>query len=420
MKMAFNKFPEVLMIDGTYCVNKLRMPLYSFLIMDSNGHGRIAAYCFVSNEKKATLESVIQTFANSYDTKRINTVIIDKDFNEIAAVKAVLPNVTIQICRFHVLQAMQRELRKMKGTQEDKSRCMKILQEIVYTRSEESFLEKEAELKTIASTEFMDYYVRCWSLCKQYWAAYMLLPNVNLGNFTNNRLESHNQKIKMILDRHLSLAEAVDGLLRMQDSIYSKDNYYAFEQSMKVTYKLGDNDEILKEISALCTPYSAAIIREELIEARRHTEQHSSASCQCVIKTSMLLPCKHLFSYRLRRNEQLFHHSDVACRWLKNTNSSRLINVESVTKHVTSEESQFILSKTEKYNKAMMTMKNIADFMSYAGMKEFNEKLEMLNILFKMWSSGSQALILEQENKFHCDVEPVLNERVESLFPTSV
>ena len=96
----------MLMIDGTYCINKLRMPLYTSLIMDANRHGRIAAYCFVSNEEKLTVESVIQTFAKFNDISHVKTVIVDKDFNEITAVNAVLPTAKIQICRFHVLQAM--------------------------------------------------------------------------------------------------------------------------------------------------------------------------------------------------------------------------------------------------------------------------------------------------------------------------
>ena len=36
----YEKFPEVIMIDGTYNVNASRMPLYSFTIEDGNGHGR--------------------------------------------------------------------------------------------------------------------------------------------------------------------------------------------------------------------------------------------------------------------------------------------------------------------------------------------------------------------------------------------
>ena len=39
MQEAFDLFLEVLMIDGTYRVNKLRMPLCIFMVEDSNGNG---------------------------------------------------------------------------------------------------------------------------------------------------------------------------------------------------------------------------------------------------------------------------------------------------------------------------------------------------------------------------------------------
>ena len=36
----YDRFPEVVMIDGTCNVNASRMPLYSFMIEDGNDHGR--------------------------------------------------------------------------------------------------------------------------------------------------------------------------------------------------------------------------------------------------------------------------------------------------------------------------------------------------------------------------------------------
>ena len=52
MKELYRKFPEVLFIDGTYSVNKLRFPLYTVLVEDGNGNGRVVGYCFVSDESK--------------------------------------------------------------------------------------------------------------------------------------------------------------------------------------------------------------------------------------------------------------------------------------------------------------------------------------------------------------------------------
>ncbi len=395
MKAAVDKYPEILMIDGTYCINKLRMPLYTFLVMDSNGHGRTGAYCFVSDEKKATIETIIRTFAEVNDTSKIKTVITDKDFNEIAAIKAILPSVKVQICRFHVLQALQREIRKMKGSQDDRNGCMGVLKELVYTRSEENFTVKEHELKSKASPEFYEYYLRCWASCKQSWAAHLLNDNINLGTFSNNRLESHNQKIKMVLDRHTSLADAVSGLLRLNDNVSSLDEQIAFKQNMKLTYRIGDNDAVLEDINATCTLYVASLIREELLEARKRQDELARDNCDCIIKKTMMIPCKHLFANRLRKNQTVFHSTDVADRWLKTYSGKSNSKNRIESRATVSNDNLAPLSKTEKYKEAMTVCKNLADFLSYLGTRELREKLDSLNMLLGIWMSGKHALVVQ-------------------------
>ena len=46
MKELYSLYPEVF-VDGTYRVNKLRLPLYIFMVEDSHGTGQPVAYCFV-------------------------------------------------------------------------------------------------------------------------------------------------------------------------------------------------------------------------------------------------------------------------------------------------------------------------------------------------------------------------------------
>ena len=43
MKLNFASYPEVLMIDATYKLNDLRMPLYLMMIVDGNGQSKIIA-----------------------------------------------------------------------------------------------------------------------------------------------------------------------------------------------------------------------------------------------------------------------------------------------------------------------------------------------------------------------------------------
>lgn len=50
MKSSFASYPEVLMIDATYKLNELRMPLYLMIVLDSNGQSEIVAVFLTSVE----------------------------------------------------------------------------------------------------------------------------------------------------------------------------------------------------------------------------------------------------------------------------------------------------------------------------------------------------------------------------------
>ena len=55
------------------------MPLYIFLVEDSNGKGRVVGYSFLSNETKDTLENLNSALGKIHDLDLVKTVIIDKD-----------------------------------------------------------------------------------------------------------------------------------------------------------------------------------------------------------------------------------------------------------------------------------------------------------------------------------------------------
>ena len=49
MTSLYSTFPEVLLLDATYCVNNLRMPLFVFICIDGNGEGGVVGYAIVSD-----------------------------------------------------------------------------------------------------------------------------------------------------------------------------------------------------------------------------------------------------------------------------------------------------------------------------------------------------------------------------------
>ena len=46
----FEKFPEIVFIDGTYNVNSHGMPLYCIMVEDGHGHGRVVFYAATTEE----------------------------------------------------------------------------------------------------------------------------------------------------------------------------------------------------------------------------------------------------------------------------------------------------------------------------------------------------------------------------------
>ena len=55
MMEVFAKFPEVLLVDATYKVNRRDMPLYSIVIIDGNMENQSVCFFLVSKEDEATL-----------------------------------------------------------------------------------------------------------------------------------------------------------------------------------------------------------------------------------------------------------------------------------------------------------------------------------------------------------------------------
>lgn len=51
-RRAFKAFPEVLVLDATYRTNKVKMPLFVFVVQNGLGISHIVAYAFVSFEQQ--------------------------------------------------------------------------------------------------------------------------------------------------------------------------------------------------------------------------------------------------------------------------------------------------------------------------------------------------------------------------------
>jgi len=96
----------VLLMDGTYRINKYRMPLYTLAIVDNEGHGQPVAHAVIARKDTEHLQQFLETVKEWFGTVSPDVFVVDKDYAEINAIKVVFPDAAVHLCRFHVLKAL--------------------------------------------------------------------------------------------------------------------------------------------------------------------------------------------------------------------------------------------------------------------------------------------------------------------------
>ena len=59
IKNLFHKFSEILVVDATYNVNGVGIPLYCLMVEDGFGHGRVVCYAVTTEEH---LQKIVHSF----------------------------------------------------------------------------------------------------------------------------------------------------------------------------------------------------------------------------------------------------------------------------------------------------------------------------------------------------------------------
>ena len=193
------------MVDGACKISSINQSI-----------NQIVAYAVVSNEMGDTVTKLLEVFVshNIAVKEKIETVMIDKDFAEMKAIKAVLPGANILICKFHVLRAIQRAMKDFSSTERDS--VLAIIRKMMMCSSEEQYIELQIELQ-MDSPRFMVYFIKNWDTCKESWAGHFVRQHITFGNLTNNFVESHNKKIKFVVGSDTSIPDMFENLIKLDE-----------------------------------------------------------------------------------------------------------------------------------------------------------------------------------------------------------
>ncbi|XP_045028527.1 uncharacterized protein LOC116920635 [Daphnia magna] len=102
----YQRYGEVLQLDGTHSVTNTPMPLYTLIVKDNYGVGQPVAFFFKREETGATMAIGLKQFCENNDNFITQVFLTDKDSAEISAIKCHFPNSKHRLCHFHALRAL--------------------------------------------------------------------------------------------------------------------------------------------------------------------------------------------------------------------------------------------------------------------------------------------------------------------------
>ena len=175
MQTVYRLFPELLMIDATYKLTELRMPLFVFLAVDGNGNSEIVAIHLITEESEVALQKLAAIFKRHNEAWIHTKVIItDKDLAERAVFAKEFPAAALQLCLFHTLRTFKGEftVEKMGITSGERDLLLELLSKMSYAKSEPEYIEAYKDFKAVGVQPAIEYFEKNWHSIRKQWAAF--------------------------------------------------------------------------------------------------------------------------------------------------------------------------------------------------------------------------------------------------------
>ena len=421
--MCTFRFPELLVVDGTYRVNRRQFPLYSVMVKDGNGNGQAIAQALLVDEKRPTLESFFSQVHKSVEFS-VKTVLVDKDFNEITVLQKLWPDAEVLLCRFHVLKALRQNITSTNMPTSVAETVKTVLQRLVYAHTEGTYKECRKSLQEVAPETYWNYFVSNWDSCKEKWAYYITKTTQNYDTLTTNFVESRHNVLKHTLKPLDSLAECLKKVISCQLGQEAAALQKNHDHNLKQHYRVGETGPLKQQIRALLTPLAAQLTVRELDSSLRATRwtceekgdvvdvitdsgvytvsnrvtpDGNVPSCSCSFSASQLLPCRHIFKVASRCWDVEFCDTWVPKRWQL---SYQMPQAPKISRSVTVASaacppSSGPLGKREKFRQVFSLLKLMADACADCGQREFLARYELLQQLQTLWSEGKTAALAE-------------------------
>ena len=338
---------------------------------------------------------------------KTEVVITDKDMAERSVFSAAFPTASLQLCLFHTLRSISREVttEKMGVRSGQRDVLLGIFNKMAYAATEAVFDEQCTLLAEMDVPAASAYFERNWLPIKKEWVSCYKGRCFNLGESTNNRLESLNGKIKSVCTRFASLYTFFQDFFSVLRVLRGERTHASViarvsKLSTEVAIISGD-DELYR---SLTTAYAYSLIVGQI--ARRSNVKLpangapvissegqllvTDSTCNCRFRVTHRLPCRHIFARRLMNELSSYDASLVDARWVADRLPVAYLGDSSVgISPLPSSPAPRVLTGHQKYRQAMLLATDLANLASEVGMRQFTSRLEILKRLRDEWSAGA-------------------------------
>lgn len=404
MKMYFERFPELVMFDGTYKLNDRRMPLVIMLIVDGNGESQIVNLCVVRSENQTTFIQLFDEFKKENGNhEKIEVIMSDKAFANRNAFRSAFPKAKHQLCVFHVLQIMNREITTQKRNLKPAVRevALRIVRRMVYAKTQTEYDECHRELAGLNSRELTDYFENNWDNIQDQWVGYKVNQHANFENRSNNRLESLNQKIKTVVTKYSNLSSFFNDLMICIGSYNVERDHIAADSILRKSLATSHDTRYDKQYAILLTQYAYNKYKPQSMKANRiqfskiceltaeclennKVIEITDEQCSCAFFNTMKLPCSHVIAFLLFHGESPFKPTLCANRWKRENAdfaSQFEYPIESSQVQIvrtTTQQSARRMNPNEKFRAAEKETKKICEILAEKSQIEFDQWMEKL------------------------------------------
>lgn len=454
MEQAYKSFPEVVLLDATYRTNKLKMPLYVFVVQDGCGESQVIAYAFVASEQSHHVTEILNLFVRENPcSENTGVIVVDKDFTQISALRSTFPSApSIQLCQVHVVKAFRTAVSHLARSSEERNKMMTTFNEMLHAPNASKFEEARSEFTRFASKESMEYLEKNWLSSKNMWVRHLCDQEFTCGANTTNRVEAHNSFIKTALSSSTKLHDAVRKLLELSSNFERKSAHSAALLKTCVFYNHSSNTKIEEACANVLTPFACGLIRKQFCQLaesdvevkkteslyhvtfsngeRWHNISIENHSCSCTFFSKMGLPCRHLFAVYVRYDIEPDLEKAVRRRWFKWYQTTSLPNPHAVAENSTPAEQLRVLSmpgpnfdkmnRNQRYNFTMRTLKALADTLADCQPDIFAQRLRLLEDLNSTWLKGGEekerdkSIYLATSSDSECDTPAAQNPHVQA------